>query len=107
MEKLSKKQIKRIEKLEWKVSDCGDYYELENYSPAGENLVETLYKNESLKEQAYALYEDFDEDEHVEMWIEARKSGVSGVPSISALVHDAEQIAKMYEDLAIAIAQVA
>ena len=106
MEKLSKKQIKRIEDLDWKVTDCGDYYELENYSPAGENLVETLYKNGSLKEQAYDLYENFDEDKHVEMWVEARKSGVSGVPSIARLVYDAEQIAEMYADLAIAIAQV-
>ena len=49
----------------------------------------------------------FDVDEHVEMWIEARRNGVRGVPSsIRELVEDAEDIDKMLEELADALAEV-
>lgn len=47
--------------------------------------------------------DDFDPDEHIEMWIEARKNGVAGVPTTRELVHDAEAIQKMLKELAEAL----
>ena len=80
-----------------------NYIELEKYSPAGEdfsmiidfdidNSVDSFLEN--LKEYS----EDFDIDEHVEMWIPERGKG--GCPeSISELVEDAEAIRDMIVEL--------
>lgn len=46
---------------------------------------------------------DFDPDEHIEMWVMARHNGAKGVPSIRELVHDAEDIDKMLQELAAAL----
>ena len=56
------------------------------------------------KRQAY--YEDFDIDEHIEMWIEAKRSGTSGVPSTRELVKDAEAIDGMISELSQALQKV-
>lgn len=58
---------------------------------------------ENFPDSVVECAEDFDVDEHVEMWIEAKKNGVRGVPSVSELVHDVEEIEEMLEDLAIAL----
>lgn len=47
---------------------------------------------------------NFDVDEHVEMWLEARQNGTAGVPPARILVHDAEDIEKMLLDLVDALA---
>ena len=44
-------------------------------------------------------------DEHIEMWIEARKNGVGGVPATRTLVRDAEEIDAELEQLAIVLAE--
>lgn len=36
----------------------------------------------SFKDNLESYYEGFDVDEHIEMWVEAKRSGTSGVPSI-------------------------
>lgn len=102
MKKLSKKVIKAIEKLGWIVREYEKDYELENCSPAGENLIENISKDEDYLTQFWNLYHNFDEDEHVEMWVKARDT-VRGVPSISTLVWDSEKITEMYQELALAV----
>ena len=98
MKKLKKRTIKAIENLGWRIKEQAEYYELENWSPAGENLVETISKGEDLERQFYELWDNFDEEEHIEMWVEARHS-VSGVPSIKRLCIDAEEISEMFYSL--------
>lgn len=84
-------------------------YEFENWSPAGEDLVlDACYGKKDLSddEKAKNLIEDlinycdnFDVDEHVEMWLGARNS-VRGVPqSARTLVEDAEDIDEMYQEI--------
>lgn len=91
------------EKLEWTIHGCDDgTVELEKFSPAGEDFnfsvdIENFVEN--VKEYAAG----FDIDEHIEMWIEARKNGVSGVPSTRELVKDAEDIDEMLRELAAAL----
>lgn len=80
-----------------------NYIELEKYSPAGEDFSMIIDFDmdspinsflENLKEYS----EDFDVDEHVEMWIPSR--GKRGCPeSISELVEDAEAIKDMIFEL--------
>lgn len=49
----------------------------------------------SFRNSLESYYEDFDIDEHIEMWVEAKKNGVSGVPSIRVLVDDAREMDAM------------
>lgn len=48
-------------------------------------------------------YEAFDCDEHVEMWMDAKRGGVEDVPRVTMLVDDAMAIEKMLEDLSDAV----
>ena len=91
------------EELDWKATAYEDgTVELEKYSPAGEDFSFTVEADgfvENVKEYAAG----FDVDEHIEMWIMAKRSGTQGVPSTRELVHDAEDIDKMLQELAAAL----
>lgn len=98
------KIIEIAEILDWNVNiDIeSDYIEFSQYSPAGEDFsfaVNTL-KPKEIIEEVVKYANDFDIDEHIEMWIDARRNGVSSVPSIRELVDDAEEISKMLDVLA-------
>lgn len=66
--------------------------ELETYSPEGEDVIISLIYDgteEDFIRQFESYAEDFDAEEHAEMWIESR--GKNGVPdSIKDLLEDAE-----------------
>lgn len=99
---LTDETIEIIENEGWQIVEYesdGDVC-IGKYSPAGEDFFFTVsIQNFAREVEKYA--QDFDVDEHVEMWIEARKSGVSGVPStIQELFEDAEAIQEMLNDLA-------
>ena len=98
-----------IESMDWRVEDCaiGPHseagWELYQYSPAGEDFSFAICHNNDLSEAieeigSYAY--NFDVDEHIEMWIEARNNNVGGVPDTRTLVEDAQAIQKMLEELA-------
>lgn len=92
------------ESLDWSVHEYDDgTVELEKYSPAGEDFSFTV-SSASLVDGIKEYAAEFDIDEHIEMWIEAKKNGVSGVPSARELVYDAENIDKMLQELAAALA---
>lgn len=80
-----------------------NYVELEKYSPEGEDFsmiidFETENPVDSFLKDLKNYYEDFDPDEHAEMWIEGR--GQNGVPdSIRALIDDADAIKEMIFEL--------
>lgn len=81
---------------------------IENWSPAGEDMYDYLSygsndlsddeKGKNLIESLGQLAENFDADEHAEMYIDMR--GQNGVPNdIRTLIEDADDIQKMYDDL--------
>ncbi len=90
-----------IEKLGYIVERDGEQVFLKNYSPAGEELCITinLDGNYSLTYQLFALYDDFDIEDHVYDLLEAKKNGLSGVPSVKELIDDAVRIHEMYNVL--------
>ena len=91
------------EKLDWRVTDTGDgHIELEKYSPAGEDFLITVGE-EGFVDNVKAYAASFDQEEHIEMWIEARRNKVSGVPSIKELVEDAQAIDDMLRELSSAL----
>lgn len=105
MEKLKQKYLDTLEKHDWAVCDyTGDgRVELEKYSPAGENFI-ICVELENLPEAVAEYAAGFDIDEHIEMWIEAKRNGKHGIPSTRELVKDAEDIDKMLQELAAALA---
>ena len=106
MTKWDLRYLEILEKHDWAVCGYTDdgRVELEKYSPAGEDF--TICVNaENLPEAVAETAADFDIDEHIEMWIEARHNGVGGVPSARELVTDAEAIAEMLRELAAALAE--
>ena len=107
MKHLPKKLREVCENLDWRVIKCEDgTVELETFSPAGEDVVVSV-PMKNFPEEIQAYYNDFDPEEHAEMWIEAKRNGVGGVPSIRCLIEDADAIDSMLEDLAIAVTQAA
>lgn len=98
--KIHPKYIDVLESLDWRVCDyTGDgRIEIENYSPAGENLI-VCVEVENFPESVYEYARDFDADEHAEMWVEHRGEG--GCPSsVRELIDDADAIKEMLEELA-------
>lgn len=102
------------EDLGWKV-DFGEqevfgyererYVSFYKYSPAGEDFGFDIYFEDitDIPDEVGKFYNSFDIDEHIEMWIEARRNGTSGVPSTRTLVKDAEDIDKMLDELSDAL----
>lgn len=98
---ISDKYIDICEGLDWSVHIYNEDVELEKYSPAGEDFVFAVPTLNFVKEvESYA--ENFDPDEHAEMWVESRGKG--GCPSsIRELIDDADAIAEMLKELAEAL----
>ena len=110
MIELKNEYIDVIESLGWHVSSYTDdgRVEIETGSPAGEDLVLCLDVR-SFPDSVKDYYLNFDVDEHVEMWVEAKyndRDGHLGVPSVRTLVHDAEEIEKMLETMSDALSEV-
>ena len=103
MFKINEKVVEAVEDIGWTVHESEDFVEFCNCSPAGEDLCEEYAKDEDILDWVLELANNFDADEHIEMWISARCSGVSGVPSTRELVADADEIQKMYDALCDAI----
>lgn len=96
---LSEKTISILEENDISIYDRGEqdgeyYREIEFYSDAGEDVFETIWydgTDSGFIESFKRLANDFDVDEHAEMWIENR--GNNGAPdSIKLLIDDAEGI---------------
>ena len=88
--------VEAIESLGWSVNEDDDYIEIEQYSPAGEDIGETFNYNRPIVEQAKDLYDYFNPDEHAIMWFGQGKGEPSG---LQELLDDARKIQLMYQDL--------
>lgn len=104
---LSKKYVDVCRRLGWNVDIDSEEktVELRQYSPAGEDFsfeVDIIGFVDEVSEYA----EDFDEDEHVCNWIDAKLRGCTGVPTAKELVKDADDIKKMLLDLSAALEEV-
>lgn len=104
MKKLKKKYLDILEKQDWRVCDYTDdgRVEIEKYSPAGEDFI-LCVDVENFPDAVAEYYDNFDIDEHIEMWVEAKRNGTGGVPSVRRLAIDAEAIDDMLKELAYAL----
>lgn len=101
---LDEKYIQILDDLDWSICDYTDdgRVEIRKYSPAGEEFI-ICVDVENFPKAVFEYAETFDVDEHIAMWIEAKRHGTQGVPSVRALVHDAEEIGKMLRELSDAL----
>jgi hypothetical protein len=102
---MDKKYLDVFERLGWTIHDYGDEYDIAKPSPAGEDFSFTTFPENPVAE-VIEYANDFDVDDHIAMWIEAKRAGVSGVPSARELVEDAEAIKAMLKELADALLEV-
>lgn len=101
MWKMTKKQREVTENLDWKIYEGKDYYELESYSPAGEDFIITVRRDgESYAYELKEIYEDFDPSDHAVMWYGQNRGEPS---SLRELLDDAEAEKQMIRELANAI----
>lgn len=92
MSKLTKKDIKAIENLGWSVKKTDNGYCLENYSPAGGDMI----IEEETKEDIIQHCKNFDAEEEFRVWYGAN----NGEPSCPGdLWEDCLEQEKMYEQL--------
>ena len=98
--------IDAVEELDWSCKDAGSNVELENWSPAGEDLIIYVDKGQWVAD-LFDNYEDFDTAEHVKLLLDAKAHGFRGVPDEEVLVEDAEEILLMYKELADKVAEAA
>ena len=76
MPELRQEYLDILEKREWSVSGYTDdgRVELEWWSPAGEDFL-VCVNVENFPDEILDYSDDFDPDEHIEMWVEARANG--------------------------------
>lgn len=94
----------KIIKADWNVyeEDDGNGWEITKFSPAGEDFSFVITHNNNAKqakEEIIRYTNEFDEEEHIEMWVNAKSEGVKGIPTIKELVKDAEDIQEMLYEL--------
>lgn len=97
-EKLKELLVSKAEELGWTVHIDEQCWEFQKYSPAGEDFWLSI-NGKDVVDELLDWYEGFDTEDHVMMHMEAKKHGVSGVPSLKELVADADAIDKMVEEL--------
>lgn len=101
LDDIIKEYLDILEKREWSVSGYTDdgRVELEWWSPAGEDFL-VCVNVENFPDEILDYSDDFDPDEHIEMWVEARANGRQDVPGARRLAKDAEDIQKELDELA-------
>ena len=95
----------KIKELGWNVYEIdfcdGKGWELEKYSPAGEDFIFQIEHNQTVEKAIENIKEyvnNFDEDEHARLWATARDVGQP--TTLKELIQDAENIHNMLYELA-------
>ena len=92
------KQIKkRIEDLGWRVNSDTS---IETWTDtAGQDVCIECNNPGELKEAIISYRNGYDVDEQAEMFLEAKRNGFKGVPSVSVLVKDCEEVEELLDEL--------
>lgn len=105
------KLVDKAEKIGWTVYIDEDGWDFRQYSPAGEDFSFFVSKSDVHSEEDMVLEvrsyaNGLDTEGHVQMWLECRRNGVSGVPDLKTLTKDADDIKLMLNKLASAMEDV-
>lgn len=82
MEKTIKNLIKSAEELDWNVERAGNEFNLQKYSPAGQDFNILLYGKtaEELIESLDEYCDDYDVSEETYKWLDSSGHGSHGAP---------------------------
>lgn len=99
--KLKEALLAGAESLGWSfaIDSCDKSIEFRQSTPAGE-AFKFKVKGKDLVQETLQVAANFDVDDHVKMWLDARASGTAGVPGAQELVDDACAIQDMLKSLA-------
>lgn len=94
----------------WSVYEDETEWDIRKPSPAGEDFGFYIHKSEAEDADGFArevrrFADEFDPDENVEMWVEAKRNGGKGIPDVRTLVQDADDIQEMLDNLADALTE--
>lgn len=83
--KLRKELMEAIENAGWNMTENKTYYNFEIFSPAGQDFVFDIDKNEvinlkTLSSEIYDYYNCFDVDEATYLWLDETGHGKNGAP---------------------------
>ena len=85
---MTAKQMEITEQLGWKIYEGSNYYELSQYSPAGEDFsIDVICDGLSYADELKAVCDCFEPDEHAVMWYGQNRGEPS---SLRDLLNDAE-----------------
>lgn len=101
-----KKIIKVAEKLDWKVTEYNGEFELEKFSPAGQDFIISVSADtlEEFSERLYDRYNDFDVSEEAYIWLDDTGHGKNGAPyDMKDVYEDMEACEEMVRELAIEV----
>ena len=98
---MTKKIKKVIEDLGWSFNSNTSITIQTN--TAGQDVCIGCDKGESLKETIKFRYENYDIDQEVSLFLEAKKHGVKGVPEATLLVKDCEEVLSKLKELWFAV----
>ena len=93
--------VKFNKQTRWADGKTEKFVEFSQYSPAGEDFSFYVFYDDltDLTHELYTYWQDFDVEEHVKMWLDAKQNGVDDVPDVVTLVEDARAIESMLEEL--------
>lgn len=91
--------LQAVEDHGWNYAHIGnDMIELRRYTPAGEDFSIAVSRNDAVCD-VFSRCINFDEEDHVSMWLQGKQAGVNGVPDWDTLVVDANEIHNMLWEL--------
>jgi len=100
---------KVIENLGWCMTEDDGEYELEKYSPAGQDFSINISANslEEFSEKLNERYGTFDCSEEAYLWLDNTGHGKNGAPyDMKYVYEDMEACESMLEELAMAIKEI-
>lgn len=111
MKKNDLKKITKIaENLDWNITGENGNFELEKYSPAGQDFIISITA-ESLQEfidEIYERYSNFDPGEEAYLWLDESGHGKNGAPyDMKDLYEDMEACEEMIRELSEAVQKIA
>ena len=101
---INEKYYDIIENLGWDIELYHSYADIRKYTDAGEDFFFTV-DLDNIPQEVYNYAANFDAEEHVAMWLNAKANGVSGAPDIYDLIEDADRINEDLIELAKALLQ--
>ena len=94
---MTNKEKEILEQLGWSVNS---EYCIETWTDtAGQDLVIEWAKPQTLTEAVYQEYQNYNIDEQVRLYLNAKASGLKGVPTAEILVKDCQEANEKFKTL--------